>query len=296
MRVAQLFSRPARVAAADFLLREVAQRMHERLDLLRVTPQCLLDAGAGASQDALLLQARYPQAQVLACDLSPQQLVAGRDTAAQGRQAAQSVLGRVFGRWLGAREQDSVLRLAADYASLPLPAQQLDMLWSNLALHWHPRPPQVFAEWRRVLRTDGVLMFSSFGPDTLRQLRDAFAAAGRGSSRVLPFVDMHDLGDMLLEAGFANPVIDMEVLTLTWQDSARLLADVRALGGNPRADRARGLTGRRAWHAMLEALPKNADGHYQMNIEVVYGHAFCPPPRTTREGESVVRFMPRPAR
>ncbi|WP_338847157.1 methyltransferase domain-containing protein [Massilia sp. W12] len=293
--VARLFARSERLGAADFLLREVAQRMHERLDLLRLQPQDILDAGAGLGLDALQLLERWPQARALALDLAPQRLSQGRRLLAQQKQAAQSTLGRVFGRWLGgARDDDPLIRVAGDYAALPLRPASLDFLWSNLALHWHARPHRVFMEWRRVLRAQGVLMFSCFGPDSLRQLRSAFEYAGLGQARVLPFVDMHDLGDMLLAAGFADPVLDMEMLTLRWRDPQQMLEEVRALGGNPLANRARGLCGRQAWQRMLQALPRDAEGHYQMQIEIVYGHAFCPQPKTGGTGESVLHFMPRP--
>jgi malonyl-CoA O-methyltransferase len=177
---------------------------------------------------------------------------------------------------------------------LPFGTNSLDLLWSNLALHWHPQPDRVFAEWRRVLRVDGLLMFSCFGPDTFIELRTAFAALDE-TPHTLPFVDMHDFGDQLVEAGFSTPVMDMERITVTYDNVAALLADVRALGGNPLATRRRGLIGRAAWQRMLDAFEaqRRPDGKLGLSFEVIYGHAFRPAPRTTAAGEAIVRFQPR---
>src|SRR5207248_685226 len=123
-------------------------------------------------------------------------------------------------------------------------------------LHWHPQPDRVFAEWRRVLRVDGLLMFSSFGPDTFKELRAAFADMDQ-SPHALPFVDMHDFGDMLVNAGFSTPVMDMENITVTYESAHKLIADVRAWGGNPLSTRRRGLTGRYAWEKAMRALEEN---------------------------------------
>jgi malonyl-CoA O-methyltransferase len=164
-------------------------------------------------------------------------------------------------------------------------------VWSNLAVHWHPQPDRVFAEWRRVLRQDGLLMFSCFGPDTFKELRVAFAAAD-SEPHVLPFVDMHDFGDMLVNAGFATPVMDMETLTVTYGSVDKLMADVRACGGNPLDTRGRGLLGRAAWQRVVDALEqrRSADGKIPLTFEIVYGHAFRPVPRATASGEAIIRF------
>jgi malonyl-CoA O-methyltransferase len=185
--------------------------------------------------------------------------------------------------------------LSGDFGNLPFGPNSIDLVWSNLALHWHPQPDKVFAEWRRVLRVDGLLMFSNFGPDTFKELRAAFAALD-GTPHALPFVDMHDFGDQLVEAGFSTPVMDMEHITVTYDTVAALLADVRALGGNPLSTRRRGLVGRAAWQRMLAALEqqRRPDGKLGLTFEVIYGHAFRPVPKTTAAGEAIVRFQPRP--
>lgn len=290
--VRKLFARPARIADSSFLRREIASRMFERLDLIRANPATVLDAGCGEGADLPVLQQRYPQARLLGLDAAAPMLAA----AVERRRGAMSSMNRLFARLLpkgGAGVGPAAADLiCADLARLPLGAGSIDLLWSNLALHWHPQPDLVFAEWMRVLRTDSLLMFSCFGPDTMRELREA---SGPGRFGSLPFVDMHDLGDMLVQAGFATPVMDMEKIRLTYDTADRLLADVKALGGNPLRTRRTGLTGRaerdRLYHA-LEA-SRGADGKLSLTIEVIYGHAFRPQPRTTAAGESIVRFMPR---
>ena len=300
LRVRRLFAHPERVIESDFLRREVATRMHERLALVRLTPRCVLDAGCGTGADLPALQKHYPDARLLGLD-GAQAMVA----AARGRQhAALSSMNRLLGQWLPARMTAGrglqAGLLCGDFARLPLASASVDLVWSNLALHWHPQPDRVFAEWRRVLRTDGLLMFSCFGPDTFKQLRAAFRAAdghhAKGAEgadrRVLPFVDMHDFGDMLVGAGFSTPVMDMEAITVTYDSVDRLLVDIRAWGGNPLADRPRGLFGKAArdrFEAVLEA-GRLADGKLELSFEVIYGHAFRPVARTTADGQSIVRF------
>jgi malonyl-CoA O-methyltransferase len=140
-----------------------------------------------------------------------------------------------------------------------------------------------------------LLMFSSFGPDTFMEVRDAFDAAGL-RDRVLPFVDLHDYGDMLVSAGMATPVMDMEKLTLTYTSCARLFADLRAFGGNPLLAAPRGLESPRRWRRLEKALDdrRDADGKIRLTIEVSYGHAFRAAPRQTAAGEAILRFEPRP--
>jgi malonyl-CoA O-methyltransferase len=286
-RVRRLFAQPARVAASDFLRREVASRMHERRGLIKVAPRRVIDAGCGEGLDLPLLQRDYPAAQIIGIDAAPAMLtLAGAP--ASGMRALNQMLARLLPSKAG------VDLLCGDFGHLPFASNSVDLVWSNLALHWHPQPDRVFAEWRRVLRVDGLLMFSNFGPDTLRELRTAFAAID-DTPRVLPFVDMHDFGDQLVEAGFSTPVMDMEMITVTYDSAQALLADARALGGNPLATRSRGLVGRAAWQRMLAALEKQRrpDGKLALTFELIYGHAFRPAPRVTAAGEAIIRFEPR---
>jgi malonyl-CoA O-methyltransferase len=289
--VRQLFARPNRVAPSDFLRREIASRMREKLELVKITPGCVLDAGCGEGADLLHLQKSYPQAAVLGLDASLPMLT----EAAASRDAAQSAVGRLLSKWAPALVGKGGVApsqlLCADFARLPLPANAVDLVWSNLALHWHPQPDLVFAEWRRVLRTEGLLMFSCFGPDSLRELRAAFAEID-DLPHSLPFVDMHDFGDMLVNAGFSTPVMDMETLTLTYETPEKLLADVRALGGNPLLSRRTGLMGRAAAARLHGAFDKmrGPDGRIPLTLEIVYGHAFRPVPKKLASGESIIRL------
>jgi malonyl-CoA O-methyltransferase len=286
-RVRALFADPAQVAPSDFLRREVAARMHERLALVKIAPHQVLDAGCGPGADLPLLQKTYPAAHIIGVDASPAMVRAATVPA-----PAMRSLNQMLSRFLPAKA--GIDLVCADFGDLPLGMNSVDLVWSNLALHWHPQPDRVFAEWRRVLRVDGLLMFSNFGPDTFRELRTAFAAMDE-TPHALPFVDMHDFGDQLVEAGFSTPVMDMEQITVTYDTAESLLADVRAFGGNPLATRSRGLVGRAAWQRMVAALEgqRRADGKLGLTFEVIYGHAFRPAPRVTAAGEAIVRFQPR---
>ncbi len=289
-RVRQLFAQPARVAESQFLRREIAGRMFERLALIKTHPARILDAGCGEGDDLLGLHQAFPQADLLGIDASSAMLQQARRAGAQSASGMQRVLARLFASRAGTMRGAALS--CADFGQLPLPPASIDLLWSNLALHWHPQPHAVIREWARVLRTDGLLMFCCFGPDTLRELRDAFASAFPSDARVLPFVDLHDYGDMLVAAGFATPVMDMEKLNITYTSIDRLLADVRALGGNPLFNRYKGLQARSAWQRFVDALmsTRDPDGKFTMTIEIIYGHAFKPQPRTTATGESIIRL------
>jgi malonyl-CoA O-methyltransferase len=249
--------------AAARLETEVGSRMLERLDYVRVSPARILDAGSGPAPQAAALGKRYPGARLLAVDFSLPML----------RQA------RSIG-WLarlrGARRP---LAVCASLGRLPFAAGGVQMVWSNMALHWMDEPRAALAEFHRVLVPEGLLMFSTLGPDTLKELR-----AAAGDARVHRFADMHDLGDWLVAAGFSAPVMDMETLTLEFRDVPGLLSDLRASGQtSARADRARGLAGKRL-HATLALAGSRA------TCEVVYGHAWKGAPRRSADGRSIVQF------
>ncbi|MEO8598455.1 MAG: methyltransferase domain-containing protein [bacterium] len=297
VRVRQMFSSAQRVADAEFLRREVSLRMFERLELVKIDPQRLLDAGCGTGGDLAMLKKQYAHAEVLAVDASGAMLLEARSQL----EAALSSVHRLLAKYLPGKSKvklgaglDAFL-LCSDFAQLPLTHNAVDLVWSNLALHWHPQPDFVFREWRRVLRQDGLLMFSCFGPDTCKELRDAFATVD-AAPHILPFVDMHDLGDMLVEAGFSTPVMDMEHITVTYSSVEKLMADVRALGGNPLSTRRLGLMGKGDWSKItgyLEQL-RQTDGKIPLTFEIIYGHAFRPVSRVISSGESIIRITPNP--
>lgn len=284
-RVRALFSQPERLRDAEFLRREIAHRMFERLQLVRLAPLRVLDAGCGGGADLATLQKAYAAAQIVGLDASLPMLDTVDTGGAKG-------LNRLISKLLPAKT--GIDLVCGDFADLPLGAASVDLVWSNLALHWHPQPDRVFAEWRRVLRVKGLLMFSCFGPDSLQEVRSAFTDIDL-APHTLPFVDMHDFGDQLVEAGFSTPVMDMEKITVTYDDPVKLLADVRALGGNPLSTVRKGLLSRSAREKLLAGLQKQrrADGKIGLTFEVIYGHAFKPEARVTKDGEAIIRFAPR---
>lgn len=265
--VRRQFARRGELADARFFYDEIATRMDQRLGYIRLAPQSLLDAGCGTGANLPALRARYPQAGYTGLDhCAPLLDIARRKHAASGPLGWLKQLGK---------RKPPVQFVQADLARTELPAESLDLVWSSLALHWHPEPHAVLAEWRRVLRVDGLAMFSWLGPGTLKELRQALADA-KLATATPAFVDMHDFGDLLVESGFADPVMDQETITLTYRDPVKLLADVRALGGNPAAARRPGLASRAWRQRLLDALEaqRNADGLIVLSMEVSYGHAW----------------------
>lgn len=289
-RIRHAFDRVASsLSGNDFLYREMARRMSERLDMVRLAPQCILDAGCGLGADRLTLAQRYPDALWLGVDHSLSMLHAGAAT----DRAATGFLQRL----LSPVRQSRALRVAGDLNALPLAAQQVDLVWSNAALHWLDDLPGAMQEFNRVLRVGGLLMFSLFGPDTLKELRVAVqaTAAAADAGRVQTFVDMHDVGDMLVHGGFSDPVMDMETLTLTYADPWQALKELKA-GGSCDATyfAGQGLTHRQFWSRVIDHWPRNRDGRYTLTFELVQGHAWKAAPRQHEDGRAVVNFMPRP--
>lgn len=251
--------------------------MQERLDYVKVEPKRILDLGCSRGASLATLAARYPEAELIGLDISPSMLLADR----QPRSTWQ--------RWLGLGRSTAPQRLAADAAKLPLLARSTALIWSNLLLHWLDDPLPVLAEAHRVLETDGLLMFSTLGPDSLKELRAAFAD---GYAHTQRFIDMHDLGDMLVACGFADPVMDMEVITLTYDDLDAMFAELRAAGSScAMKARRHGLTGRGAWQAARSAYEAmRRDGKLPATFEVVYGHAWKAEPKQAADGRAIIRL------
>ena len=271
--VSAQFARRGALADAQFLYGEISQRMLERLAYIKINPREILDAGCATATALPGLSARFPQAAYTGIDSCAALLELAR---------AQYMPGNRMQRWLrgvlplrGETPSRPPEFRRADMASTGLAPESLELVWSNMALHWHPAPHAVLAEWRRILHVNGLAMFSCLGPATLREVRSALAQADLPTA-TLPFVDMHDFGDLLIENGFADPVMDQETITLTYQDPLRLLADVRALGGNPNPQRRKGLAGRGFRDRLAAALEtqRGDDGMLRLTIEVAYGHAW----------------------
>lgn len=281
-QVGRRFSRvAASYADADFFAREVDSRMQERLDYVNLKPKRVLDLGCSRGGSFAALAARYPDAELIGLDVSPAMLLAGRVQQTGWR------------RWLGIGKSADPMRLAADAAHLPLAARSTALVWSNLLLHWLDDPIPALAEAHRVLEVGGLLMFSTLGPDTLKELRTAFSD---GYAHTQRFADMHDLGDMLVGCGFADPVMDMEVITLTYDDLDAMFAELRAAGSMcAMKARRHGLTGRQAWENARAAYEQlRQDGKLPATFEIVYGHAWKAAPKQTPDGRAIVRFdLPR---
>ncbi|BAL23329.1 methyltransferase domain-containing protein [Azoarcus sp. KH32C] len=264
------------------LAREVGRRMDERLDYIRIQPKRILDLGCGTGADLEMLGKRFPAAQRVGADLAFPMLARAR-----GERGLFDRL-RAFGRTQRAEFA------CTDASALPFARASMSLVWSNLMLNWLADPLPALKEIHRVLEVDGMLMFSTFGPDTLRELRAALPT--KGGERVHRFIDMHDLGDALVQAGFSDPVMDMEMVTMTYASVDELLHDLRQAGcANAGTARPRGLSGRAGWESArhtLEALRR--DGRLPASFEIVQGHAWKAQPKTTEDGRSVIRFQSKP--
>ena len=280
--VRRAFGRAARrYDAAAVLQREIGSRMLERLDYIRLRPQHILDLGCGTGIWLGPLGRRYAGARVIGVDLAlPMlRLAAARDDL-----------------WRRLLSRRSAVLVCGEAAALPLADASVDLVWSNLMLQWLPDPRPALAEAWRVLRPGGLIMFSSFGPDTLTELRQAFA--GGEYAAVNHFTDMHDIGDALVRLRYADPVMDMERLELTYTDLDGLVRDLRDIGATHlHQGRSRGLGGRRRWAQARERYEafRRADGRLPATFETVYGHAWKPAAAALPEGTAVVSFRRRPA-
>jgi malonyl-CoA O-methyltransferase len=238
------------------LQREIGQRMIERLQLVKMTPESILDIGAGTGFTTAELLKRYRKADVVALDFALPMLQRARKR----------------GSWL--RRPRCV---CADLDRLPFADRSFDLIYSNVTLQWSNDLEHSFSEFLRVLRPGGLLMFSTFGPDTLKELRAAWGVVDN-NSHVSPFLDMHEVGDALVRSRFAQPVMDVDRMTLTYQEVEGLMRDLKILGAhNVTADRPRGLTGKGRMAAMRAAYEQfRVDGLLPASYEVVYGHAWAP--------------------
>jgi malonyl-CoA O-methyltransferase len=265
--------RLARAEQAPWLHAEVARRMAERLSIILAKPKAILEwwgfAGAG---DGVLAEA-YPDAQRYVVE--PTQALLARS-----RRAAESPWWSVR-HWRGSRPEVVMPDEVA--------AGSVQLVWANMMLHASVDPGLLIARWHRALAVDGFVMFSCLGPDTLRELRDLYQRLGWPPA-MADFVDMHDIGDMLVHAGFADPVMDQETLTLSWPSPQALLTELRSIGGNASPDRFAGLRTPRWRDRLLNELAAlvQPDGRIYMRFEVAYGHAFKVAPRIPVSAQTTV--------
>lgn len=255
--------------ASAVLQARLRQQMIERLEWIAFTPEVIVDLGCGTGHAASALGRRWPEARVIAVDFAPGML----------REAARR------------EEAPRIERLCADAESLPLPDASVDLLFCNLMLPWCDDPDAVFTEIARVLRPRSLLTFSTLGPDTLIELREAWRAAD-DATHVIPFTDMHDIGDGLVRAGLVEPVLDVCRYTLTYPDVRSLMRDLKAIGAqNATAARPRGLTGRGRLRAVERSYERHReDGVLPATCEAIFGQAWGALPRTDAERDGEFAF------
>lgn len=260
-RIRRAFSAAAEgYAGRAVLQQEIQTRLLERLDWIKTPPARILDIGSGPGSGARALKQRWPKAQVIALDLALPMLQKARAQA---------------GRWRPAHAC-----ICADARQLPLATGSFDLVFSNLCMQWIDDLPALFREWRRALAPGGFLACSSFGPDTLHELRSAFASVD-AAPHVSPFPPIQHLGDSLMQAGFRDPVLDSDHFTLTYPGVSELMHDLRGIGaGNAAQDRRRSLTGKRRMAAAIAAYEpyRQPDGRIPASYEALYAHAFAPDP------------------
>ena len=245
--------------AVAVLQREVGARLIERLELIKLQPQRILDVGSGTGAITRLLSERYKKTEIISLDLATAMLHQARNKQS------------TWQRWFGKQSY-----LCGDAEQLPVADNSIDMIFSSLTIQWCSDLDKTFSEFRRVLKPNGLLMFTTFGPDTLKELRDAWRSVD-DAVHVNAFIDMHDIGDALLRSQLADPVMDTENLVLTYSDGMEIMRDLKAMGAhNVTAGRNHNLTGKSRLKKMLKTYEdfRLADGKLPATYEVIYGHAW----------------------
>ncbi len=266
----QAFSRAAEhYDEVAVLQRETGQRLLDRLDMMLIEPRVVLDVGSGTGAATMDLARRYRKARIFALDFALPML---KET-------------RRRGSWL--RRPRCV---CGDQEQLPLADDSVDLIYSNASLQWSNNLEQCFSEFMRVLRPGGVLAFTTFGPDTLKELRAAWAETDDGS-HVSQFLDMHQVGDALVNSRFVEPVLDVDRMVLTYDQVDGLMRDLKVLGAhNVNKDRSRGLTGKGRMNAMRRSYERfRCDGVLPASYEIIYGNAWVPDQKQVQGADGVTR-------
>lgn len=266
--------------AAAVLQHEVAGRMAERLSYIRHTPEHILDAGSGTGNGLPYLRERFPKATITALDIAWNMLAVNRAKQPWWKRKLASLGG------------PSLHYACGDLDALPLKTSSVGMIWSNLTIQWCNDLEVTFREMHRTLAPGGLLMFSTFGPDTLKELRAVFSGLD-GYTHVNRFIDMHDIGDALVHAGFATPVMDMEHITLTYSDMMTLLRELKDIGAhNVTQGRRPGMMGRAELAALTDGYERfRKDGRLPATFEIVYGHAWVNQKNRTEDGRQIIQFQ-----
>lgn len=237
------------------LQQEVGASMLQRLDYIKIKPQKILDLGAGTGFMTKQIAERFPDAEIYALDVAEQMLQYNRE-----------------------QTENKLNYICADLNKIPLPDNSIDFIYSNMVIHWVKNIDHALLEIRRVLTPEGLILFSTLGPDTLKELRASWAKVD-DYTHVNNFMDLHDVGDAMLRAKFSDPVMDAEYIQLLYRDVKTLMQELKAIGAhNVNSKRNKGLTGKNKLKTMLAAYEefKNSDGFYPATYEVVYGHGWGP--------------------
>ena len=260
--------------AVAVLQQEVADFLVDRMDLMTMKPTSILDAGSGTGFVSQLIAARYPKAKITALDLAFNML-----KQAKGKRSFKQRFNRQF------------CHVNAEVENLPFADASVELVISGLTLQWCQDLPKVFKEFKRVLAPGGLLMFRSFGPDTLKELSQSWAEVDE-LAHVNAFADLHDVGDALVQSGFADPVMDMEMLTVTYKDVKTVMSDLKQIGAhNVMQGRSHNITGKTKLQKMIQAYEQfRVDGLVPVSHEIVYGHAWVPEVNTT-DSAVVVPFQ-----
>lgn len=267
------------------LQREVCDRLLERLDFMSLQPDRVLDVGTGTGYGLTHLRARYAASEFCALDVAPAMLSATRAQLPQPTWAR-----RVLHR-LAPSPAVATHLVCADMERLPFRSSSMNLVWSNLAIQWAHDLEATLRGFHQVLAPGGLLAFATFGPDTLKELREAFTAID-DAPHVNRFIDLHDIGDMLIYAGFSSPVMEMEMLTLTYSDLKALMRDLKGIGAhNAASARRRGLLGKTAWSRLEQAYEMHrVEGRLPATFEVIYGHAWAGDKTRREDGRQVIQL------
>ncbi len=273
--------RLARRSEVAWLQGEVARRLGGKLQAILLEPSHWVDWSGWLGQGADVVGQRYPQAHRWVHEPHPE---------LQARSRAQWLADHPSPWWARWKKVHPPVFDAWPVDAPDWPAEGAGLVWANMVLHASPDLPALFEAWHRMLKVDGFVMCSGLGPDTARELRALYRAMGWGLPTI-DFIDMHDLGDAMVQAGFADPVMDMERLTLTWADAPAMLDELTTWGGNVASGRFTGLRTPRWRQALLDGIQQQLgrpDGRVGLTLELVYGHAVKPQPKARVQPETKV--------